>query len=180
MIIGNRIRLRAIEKSDLPRCVAWLNDPEVIENLSIYAPLSMAFEENWFENLVQRHVDEQILVIEAKNEDRWVHIGNCGFHNKDARIRSSEIGIVIGDKRFWNKGFGTETVELLLKYGFLTLNLNRIMLEVYETNRRAIRAYRKAGFVLEGRKRQGAYQNGVYIDVLIMSVLRDEWLAENA
>jgi diamine N-acetyltransferase len=169
-----------LEKNDLPWCVAWLNDPEVIENLSIYAPLSMANEEVWFENLLKRPIDEQVLVIEAKQDEHWTYIGNCGFHNIDLRVRSAEIGIVIGDKQFWDHGYGTETIELLLKYGFLTLNFNRIMLEVYDTNRRAIRSYRKAGFVLEGRKRQGMYKNGEYFDVLIMSVLRVDWLVENA
>ncbi len=180
MIFGERIRLRGIEKSDLPRCVAWLNDPEVVQNLSIYAPVSMANEEIWFENLLKRPLDEQVLVIEVKQDERWVHIGNCGFHNIDSRIRSAEIGIFIGDKSFWDQGYGTETINLLLKYGFLTLNMNRMMLEVYETNRRAIRSYRKAGFVLEGRKRQGMYKDGEYFDVLIMSVLRGDWLAEYA
>ena len=180
MIFAERIRLRGIEKSDLSRCVAWLNDPEVIENLTIYAPLSMENEEIWFEGLSKRPIDEQILAVDVKKDEQWTYIGNCGFHNIDQRIRSAEIGIVIGDKRYWDQGYGTETVLLLLKYGFLTLNLNRIMLEVYETNGRAIRSYQKTGFVLEGRKRQGMYKEGKYFDVLIMSVLREDWLRENA
>jgi RimJ/RimL family protein N-acetyltransferase len=180
MIIGERIRLRRIEKSDLPRCVAWLNDPEVIENLSIYAPLSMSNEDHWFDEQSNRPLDEQPFVIEIKKDEQWIHIGNCGFHKLDGRIRSAEIGIFIGNKNYWDQGYGTETVLLMLKYGFEILNLNRIMLDVYETNRRAIRSYRKAGFVLEGRKRQGMYKNGEYFDVLIMSVLRGDWLSENA
>jgi RimJ/RimL family protein N-acetyltransferase len=62
-----------------------------------------------------------------------------------------------------------------LKYGFNTLNLNRIFLHVFETNPRAIRAYEKAGFSHEGRKRQAEFKNGTYVDILMMSVLKDEY-----
>jgi RimJ/RimL family protein N-acetyltransferase len=82
---------------------------------------------------------------------------------------------VIGEKSLWNMGYGTEVMRLMLKHGFNTLNLNRIALEVYENNPRAIRSYEKAGFFLEGRKRQGMYKNGRYIDIFLMSVLRSEW-----
>jgi RimJ/RimL family protein N-acetyltransferase len=66
-------------------------------------------------------------------------------------------------------------MRLMLKFGFETLNLNRIFLRVYEYNQRAIRSYEKAGFVLEGKLRQARYQAGKYHDEYIMSVLRSEW-----
>jgi RimJ/RimL family protein N-acetyltransferase len=70
-------------------------------------------------------------------------------------------------------------MQLLLKHGFETLNLNRLSLDVFETNLGAIRSYEKAGFVHEGRKRQGMYLEGQYIDILMMSVLREEWNERN-
>jgi len=82
---------------------------------------------------------------------------------------------MIGEKNYWNQGYGTESITLLLKHGFETLNLNRIMLRVYEDNPRAIRCYEKAGFVHEGRLREARYFEGVYRDVMLMSVLRREW-----
>jgi RimJ/RimL family protein N-acetyltransferase len=180
LIFGEGIRLRGAERSDLPQFVSWLNDPDVIQNLVIYAPLSMADEESWFEGLRARPVDERPLVIEAQQNGDWVMIGNCGFHNIDWRCRSAEVGIFIGNKSYWNQGYGTQVMKLLVQHGFETLNLNRIMLDVYETNPRAIRAYQKAGFVHEGRKRQANYQNGEYCDVLIMSILRQEWESGDA
>jgi RimJ/RimL family protein N-acetyltransferase len=66
-------------------------------------------------------------------------------------------------------------MRLLLRIGFEKLNLNRVALEVFENNPRAIRAYEKAGFVHEGRRRQGIYKNGQYLDILLMSVIRSEW-----
>lgn len=175
MIYGERIRLRSIERSDLPLFVNWLNDPEVIEGLQMVQPLSMIDEEAWFEGMSRRPKDEHPYVIEVKRDDGWMPVGNCGFFNIDWRCRSAEIGIFIGHKQIWGSGYGTDALRTLLRFGFETLNLNRIMLEVYETNRRAIRAYEKAGFVLEGRKRQAMYKHGHYLDILLMSVLRQEW-----
>lgn len=177
MIYGERIRLRAVEKSDLPRFVVWLNDPEVIEGLIIHLPLSMAGEEDWFEAMRKRPAVEHPMVIEVQQGDDWLPIGNVGIHDIDWRCRSATVGIFIGDKANWNRGYGTDAMALLLKHAFETLNLNRLALDVYESNQRAIRCYEKVGFVYEGRKRQGMYQAGKYLDILTMSILREEWLA---
>ena len=175
MIYGKRIRLRHVEREDLPRFVAWLNDPEVRHGLAMYLPLSQVEEEQWFENVLKRERDEQPLVIEVEGQDGCTMIGNSGFFNIDWRNRSAELGIVIGDKAYWNKGYGTEVMRLLLHHGFTTLNLHRIFLRVFEGNPRAIRAYEKAGFVHEGRMRQAEFRDDKYLDVLLMSVLRPEW-----
>ncbi len=180
MITGNRVRFRAVERSDTPLFVEWLNDPEVTQGLNIYIPLSTAYEEKWFENMLKGPMDEYPMLIEVMQDDGWRPVGNCGFHNLDWRCRSGEVGIFIGEKSLWNQGFGTEAMCLLLQHGFDTLNLNRIGLYVYSTNPRAIRSYEKVGFVLEGRKRQAMYQNGKFVDILLMSILRSEWLARQS
>lgn len=176
MIYGNRVRLRAPEKDDIPKFVSWLNDPEVRLGLLLYLPMSQADEEVWFDSMLKRPVDEHPLVIEIHEGDDWLSIGNCGVHQIDWRCRSAEVGLFIGEKKYWNQGYGTEVMELLLKHAFETLNLNRISLDVYESNLGAIRAYEKSGFVLEGRKRQGMYIDRRYVDILLMGVLRDEWV----
>lgn len=186
MIYGERIRFRHAERSDIPIYVKWLNDPEVRQGISLYLPMSQVEEEDWFESMGKRPVAERVLAIEVRQApaegqtESWNLIGNCSFLEIDWRNRSSEFGIMIGEKNYWNQGYGTEAVRLLLKLGFESLNLNRIYLRVFETNPRAIRAYEKAGFIHEGRQRQGEFQNGRYIDVLVMSILREEWLAHHA
>ena len=175
MIYSENLRLRAPTQSDLPQFVTWLNDPEVRAGLLLHLPLSLEDEENWFENMLKQPTAEHPLVIEVRQGDDWKAIGNCGFHRIDWRVRAGEVGIFIGDKACWDQGYGTQVMRLLLRHGFNTLNLNRVLLEVYENNPRAIRAYEKAGFVHEGRKRQGMYKDGKYFDVLLMSVLRAEW-----
>ena len=177
MICGKRVRLRAVERSDLPKFHEWLNDSEVTDGLLVILPLSMRDEEKWFENAAQRRPEEQPLAIEIRQGRGWRLIGNLGFFDLDTTNRSAEFGIFIGDKSEWNKGYGTEAVQLLLKHGFETLNLHRICLRVYATNPRARRSYEKAGFVHEGTFREAVYRHGKYADVHVMSVLRSEWNA---
>ena len=175
MIYGERIRLRAITRDDLPLFVEWLNDPEVTQGLMVYLPFSIEDEEAWFESMRKAPQAEHPLMIEICTEEGWEAIGNCGLFSIDWRIRQAEFGIVIGAKQHWNKGYGTEALALIIEHGFATLNLNRIFLRVYENNPRAARSYEKAGLSIEGRLRQGHYDNGKYFDVLIMSILRSEW-----
>jgi RimJ/RimL family protein N-acetyltransferase len=181
MIYGQHIRFRAVEKDDLPLFVKWLNDPEVRQGILIHNPLSQTEEDGWYERMLARPADEHVMAIDAElppvetGEEGWKMIGSLAFDNIDWHVRAAEFGILIGDKTYWNRGYGTESVRLLAQHGFNTLNLNRIFLHVFETNPRAIRAYEKAGFTLEGRERQAEYKDGQYIDVLRMSLLRDEF-----
>jgi RimJ/RimL family protein N-acetyltransferase len=175
MIYGKRLRLRAPERADIPRFVAWLNDPEVIAGLAIHLPMGQAEEENWFEGMLKRPPAEHPLTMEIRQGEGWLPIGNIGLMDIDWRNRSAEVGILIGEKAYWNQGYGREAMQMMLKHGFETLNLNRIFLRVYETNPRAVRSYEQAGFVHEGRQRQAEHRQGKYCDVLMMSVLRSEW-----
>jgi RimJ/RimL family protein N-acetyltransferase len=181
MIIGDRIRFRAIEKEDLPSFVRWLNDPDVKKGLSLLYPLSLAEEEEWFAAMLKKVPRERPMAIEIQpdpKENTWVFVGNCGFFDINLENRSAEIGIHIGEKKYWDKGFGTRAMGLILEHGFANMNLHRIYLQVYETNQRAIRSYEKAGFIIEGKMREAQYLNGQYEDVFLMSVLRQEWEQE--
>lgn len=181
MIPGNRIRLRPIEKDDIPRFVKWLADPELRSYLDTHLPMSQVQEERWFDRNLNAG-NEQTWAIDAQPADMavgpWIHIGSCGFQHIDWRARSGEVGIMIGAHDHLGKGFGTDAMQTLVAWGFYTLNLNRVELLVFEDNPRAIRSYEKVGFRLEGRQRQGNFYNGVYRDVLLMGVLREDW--ENA
>lgn len=181
MIIGDQIRFRGIEKEDLPSFVRWLNDPEVKQGLSLLYPLSLAEEEEWFAAMLKKTPRERPMAIEIQpdpQKDIWIFVGNCGLFNIDWENRSAEIGIHIGEKGYWDQGFGTKAMRLLLKHGFDNMNLHRIYLRVYESNHRAIRSYEKAGFILEGKLREAQYIDGSYVDVLLMSVLRPEMQPE--
>lgn len=175
MIFGDRVRLRAIERDDLPRYVTWFNDPEVRQNLNMFLPMSQAEEEKWYEDLLNREPMERPLAIDVKEGDNWVHVGGCGIFSFDKLARSAELGISIGDKSYWDKGYGTDALKTLMRHGFETLNLRRISLQVFESNPRAVNVYERLGFIEEGRLRQSRFIQGRYEDTLIMAILRDEW-----
>jgi len=176
MITGNRVRLRAIEREDIPTFVRWLNDREVTQFLLVNSPFSTAMETNWFETQLTRPPHEgQVLAIEARVGEQWLHIGNTGIHQVDSVNRSGEFGILIGEKAYWNQGYGREATRLALQHGFDDLNLHRIFLRVYANNPRAIACYQAAGFTREGVMREAIYKNGVYIDEIQMAILKQEW-----
>jgi RimJ/RimL family protein N-acetyltransferase len=177
-LFGERIRLRAAEKEDIQHFLVWINDPEVTEHLMLAYPMAQFEEERWYENMMALPAAEHVMVIEIQDESilgGYRPIGTCQYHNLDWRCRNAEAGIMIGEKTYWNQGYGTETMKLLLRHGFETLNLHRIWLRVYDKNKRGIRAYEKAGYQYEGKFREAHYQNGQYYDVHFMSVLRSEW-----
>ena len=175
MIYGQKIRLRSAEKEDLKTFVRWFNDPHVRQHLTMFRPLSMAQEERWFENLLQQE-NEVFFVIDIETENHWTPLGTVGLHPIDWKNRSAVFGICLGTPDDWGKGYGTDAVRTMLKYCLEELNLNRVELNVFKDNERAIRCYEKSGFRQEGLKRQAMYRHGKYVDVIIMSVLKGEFI----
>ncbi len=180
MIYGERIRFRAPERSDIPLWTAWLNDPEVLQGLAFRPPVSSATFEKQFDDILEsgEKAETYTFMIEVRQENdpaNWKPVGTAGLLRIDWLSRSAELSIYIGEKAFWNQGFGTEATSLLLHFTFNTLNLNRIYLRVWETNANAIHIYEKVGFVHEGRMRQAVFKEGRYIDVLYMGILRSEY-----
>ncbi len=179
MLRGPRIKLVPIKREYIESFLKWVNDPEITQYLIMYRPITRMAEEDWIESL--REDNESIhfsIVIFHENKLEKL-IGNCGLNNINWKDRIAEAGIVIGEKEYHNKGYGTEALNILLEYGFNTVNLNRIELLVYEYNTRAIKSYKKVGFVEEGRKRQFIWNDGKYYDALIMSILAKEWEEKN-
>ena len=174
MLFGKSVRLRAIDRDDIPTFVRWFNDPDVRHFLQMFEPMSRAGEERWFEAHLNRQ-DEYLFAIEAPVDDGWLNIGNVGLHRVDWKNRGVTFGIVLGEKAFWGKGFGTDATRTMLRFAFEELNLHRVELEVYDFNPRAMRCYEKAGFRLEGTRRQAHFHQGAYHDVHRMGILRDEF-----
>lgn len=171
-LIGDKIYLRPLEKADAPKLVPWVNDPDVTRNLTFYRPMNGAVEEQFIEKSAQD--DAAVVVgIAEKTEDQL--IGVCGLQQIDWRCRRGLLGVMVGEKAEWGKGYGSEATRLLIGHGFHTLNLNRIWLHVYEYNAAALHIYQKLGFQREGALRQDTYRDGRYWDTIVMGLLRPEW-----
>lgn len=174
MIYFDDIRLRTVEREDIPTFLRWFNDPEVRRYLLMFEPMSKAKEERWFEARMDR-TDDYLFGIEVPVGDGWQHIGNVGLHRVNWVSSHCIFGIIIGERDYWGKGYGTKATRAALHFAFNTLNLHRVELEVFDFNPRAMRAYEKAGFRREGTRRDAIYQDGAYHDEHVMAILRSEF-----
>ena len=175
-LTGERIYLRPLEREDAGIFVPWINDQEITRTLVLYRPMNRDDEEEF----IARAAKERggiVFGIALKKDDRL--IGNTAFHAIHPKDRHAGFGILIGDKKEWDRGYGTEATALMARYAFTTLNLNRIWLHVYEYNPRGRRAYEKVGFRVEGTLRKHCFREGRYWDVIVMGLLREEWEKEN-
>lgn len=177
MLKGDRITLRAIERDDLPRFVAWLNDPEVTHHLLTFLPMGHDDETEWYES--QRKDDSSLNLAITITEAEQL-IGSVGLIGINQRDQHAELGILIGDKSQWGQGFGQEAIDLLVQFAFTELNLHRIFLRVDASHVAAIRCYQNCGFEEEGRLRDAVYHHGYFEDQLMMSILRPEYLESNS
>ena len=112
--------------------------------------------------------------VRSLADDRF--IGFVAFDGINWQHGETFVAIGIGDPAYRGNGYGTDAMRVMLRYGFMELNLNRIQLDAFSYNERAIKSYLKAGFVMEGRQRGMLLRNGQRWDFVYMSVLRDEWL----
>jgi RimJ/RimL family protein N-acetyltransferase len=174
MIVGKIVRLRPIERDDLPRFVAWFGDPDVRRHLEVYLPFSLAQEERWFENMLGRLERQEDVLLAIETAD-GVHIGSLGLHAINWKNRSAELGIAIGDKAHWGQGYGTDAIQTLLGLAFGEMNLHRVFLRVDADNARGIRCYEKCGFQREGISRHALFREGAYHDQYVMSILESEY-----
>lgn len=176
IIRGERVFLRPAEREDVATFVRWFNDADVLENLAMFMPMSQVGEEAWFESMIAAQGRTRYHFVICLLADHRP-IGTIGLEEIDLVDGRAELGIAIGERGEWNRGYGTDAIRALCDFGFGELRLERIGLLVYDGNDRARRAYAKAGFRHEGTMRHAHFSRGAHHDVHVMSILRDEWTA---
>ena len=170
-LTGTKVYLRPLEEADAAECHPWLNDPEVRRTLAVRAvPHTEASSREWIRSRDPRR-DQVFAIVTREGE---VYVGNCGLHDIDPVDRHANLGIVLGRKDQWGKGFGTEAVTLLCRHAFDCLNLHKICLSCTAINERGLRLYARVGFTLEGRRREQLFMDGRWIDEIVFGLLRDE------
>ncbi|MDD4031427.1 MAG: GNAT family protein [Bacteroidales bacterium] len=165
-LVGEKCYLSPIDTNDYEQYVAWLNDEEVTRNLTL-APMVISVE-NEKEILSRLAKDHNYGIIDKKTDKL---IGNAGFVSIDHIHKTAEVGIFIGDKKFWEKGYGTEALSLLIDYAYRVLNLHNIMLRVYAYNERAIACYTKIGFRKIGELREAHRYEFKNHNIIFMDIL---------
>jgi RimJ/RimL family protein N-acetyltransferase len=173
-MVGKKFYLSPIDVNDVEKFTEWLNNLEVTQNLVVYSyMISTENEKGFLEKLSKEHTYS--IIDFATNE----LIGNCGFNSIDNLNQTAEVGIFIGNKKYWNNGYGTEALILLMDYGFKALNLHNIFLNVYSFNERARKCYEKIGFKIIGRKRESLLRGKERHDNILMDILYNEFYEKN-
>ena len=176
---GELVRLTAEEPEMLGRSISrWGRDSEYWRLLDDTPPQLWSAKEiqAWFEEVKGPYAETGTgFFIRTLGDDRL--IGFVGLWDVLWSHGDAELGIGIGEREYWGKGYGSDALQLILRYGFMEMNLSRITLGVFDYNKRALRSYEKAGFILEGRERKSVYRDRERADIVYMGMLRDEWLA---
>lgn len=170
-----KVHIRELTIDDTEDRYKWCLDEEVTKHLNMpdkYPPFSREETQTWIEMCINKtngYEQKAIMTEEGK------HIGWVDLKNIDKLNKHAELGIAIGDKSYWGKGYGLSAMNEMLQWGFNQLELNKIWLRVEIDNEKAIKSYKKMGFVEEGILRQDRLRNGEFVDRLRMSILKDEF-----
>ena len=165
MLEGKNVRLRALEKEDLPLFTEWNNDPTYAGEFEPFEQRSLAETEKWFAGL---RTEEKWFIIEKKD---GMKIGQIICSPKDHHY---SVGYrIVPNER--NKGYCTEAVKIVVDHLFLSTNIVRVESEASPKNVASIKVLEKAGFTREGLIRKSVYINGEWKDGALYSILRDEW-----
>ena len=175
-LVGARCYLSPVSLEDAEKWTQWDNDLEVTIPLGdeAYTPYPAEKTRQIIEDVVrsQSHI---FSIVDLETDEL---IGRCMFFDIDQVNRRAMLGIVIGEKDYWGKGYGQDATRLLLDYGFNLLNLNSIMLGTFSFNARAINCYKRVGFKEIGRRRQARIIAGEKYDAVLMDILAEEFESE--
>lgn len=174
LLVGTKVRLTALEKEDAATIARWSVDTTFLRLHDTNTALPQSTEQV-AEDISKSNagLDEILLGIRIIADDQL--IGTLGFYEIEWANRCAWLGIGIGDPAHWEKGYGTEALQLALAYAFAELNLHRLSLSVIAYNTRAIALYERAGFVREGVFREFGERDGARYDLLLYGLLRREW-----
>ena len=170
---GRKVILRDKCSEDAERDYKWKSDPEIAQ-LDATLPVQISLPQFRALHIYQPPLADwggRSFAIDTLDGE---HIGNCMYYNLDKRMRSIEIGIIIGERSYWNKGYGTEAVSLLVKHIFQELRIEKIHLHTLEWNLRAHRAFEKCGFCASGVRNRDGYV------FMVMELQRSHWEKANS
>ncbi|MBI6873595.1 UDP-4-amino-4,6-dideoxy-N-acetyl-beta-L-altrosamine N-acetyltransferase [Clostridium aciditolerans] len=171
LILDNeKIYLREISFSDTDNIIKWRNSLYVKQNFIYQKDLTREEHESWIKTKVKCGKVKQFIIIEKGNNNP---IGSVYLRDIDYNNSKAEFGIFIGEKTALNKGYGTIATNMITKYGFNQLGLNKIFLRVFENNVHAIRSYEKSNFIQEGLFKQDVCIDKKFYNIIFMSIFKN-------
>ena len=169
---GSRVTLRPGDENDFYLLYKWYNDTE-LNKLAGWNNSKVTADKLRYNMSRSFGYDPMTLMID--NEE-GMPIGTIQLYDFNEQDKSCKLGIRIGDRDYWSKGYGEDAVKTLIEYAFQKMDIYRVTLKVYEYNERAVKCYLKCGFQNEGRTRQSAYIDGKFYDEIIMGALKSEYI----
>ncbi len=169
---GSKVTLRPGDESDIYLLYKWYNDDE-LNKLAGWSNSKVTTSKLRYNMSRSFGYDPMNLMID--NEE-GTPIGTIQLYDFNEQDKNCKLGIRIGDRAYWSKGYGADAVRTLLEYAFMKIDIYRVTLKVYEYNERAVKCYLKCGFQYEGRTRQSAYIDGKYYDEIIMGALKSDFI----
>jgi RimJ/RimL family protein N-acetyltransferase len=160
MIFGKKLILREKRTDDAWNDYSWETDPE-LSRLDAAPVLTLSYSE-----YLEEYASGKRFAIETIEGE---HIGNCSYYNYDEARGETELGIMIGNRDYWNEGYGTDAVSTLVDYIFNSTKLNRIYLKTLNWNDRAQKCFQKCGFNKYGESTRGRY------NFTLMEIFRTDW-----
>lgn len=181
LFTGKLVRLSALDPEEFSKAFAlWGRDSEF--NRLLHTNASGLQSSNSVKRWLEKDMEDPSTSFHAFSIRTLAGdelVGGTDLEVVNWNGRNAFVGIFIGARENWGKGYGTDAMNILLRYAFTELNLWRVSLGVFEYNPRAIRSYEKVGFQHEGRARKHLNHEGKRWDIFFMGILRDEWLAQN-
>ena len=172
MIEGKTINLRALELEDLKQLRDWRNSLHIRQYTREYRLLNMENQIQWFKSLTNDKSNIMFGITTKKPQEAL--IGVCGLTHIDWKNRNAEISIYLGEKKWQRKGYASDALQALIRYGFFELGLHRLYAIIFQYNKESIKFFEKNGFEFEGLHKEARYWNGKYHDELIYGYLRRE------
>ncbi|MFX0091912.1 MAG: GNAT family N-acetyltransferase [Candidatus Hodarchaeota archaeon] len=172
-LVGKKCYLSPYSLEDAELWTEWFNDLEVTIPLGDEAYQSLPFEK--LQDIIRECIKFNSHMFNIVELETDTLIGRCLLFNIDQVNRTAMLGILIGEKTYWGKGYGQDGTILLLDYAFNLLNLKCIMLGTFSYNKRAINCYKKVGFKEIGRRRQAKIIGGKTFDIILMDILAEEF-----
>ncbi|HCE75020.1 MAG TPA: N-acetyltransferase [Dehalococcoidia bacterium] len=165
---GSKVRIREKREEDIHNEYIWRVDPE-LSRLDATRPLTMSYEDFFRYSREEMKFPNYRSKRLAVDTLEGLHIGNIMYYDLNRRDRQAELGIMIGDKEYWGNGYGTDTVNVLLRHLFATMELDRVYLHTLSWNYRAQASFNKSGFNSVRNVKRGGQ------DFILMEVLRSDW-----
>lgn len=170
MLLGKKIGIDAPREKDSAALYGWVNSPAILAFSAPFKPVPELAHKAWFSSLGQDSTRTLFVIRDLATDDA---IGLVQLVDIHPVHRRAELTIRIGEEARRGQGFGVEALQLVVEFAWRDLNLQRIWLRVFHENDRAIRAYEKAGFYVEGIMRRSAWISGRWVDEVVMATLRD-------